>query len=77
MKPWDEHLYLFTLAEYELLPDGFELACIDGTKQTKGKDYIDLDTRFGYIAYGINDPHNHPESELLTLIRLRLAGVKK
>lgn len=51
---WDEEhtLWLVTPEEFERLPDGFELTCIDGEKWVKGKDKIDMDTRFGHIAFG-------------------------
>lgn len=39
--------------DFKNIPDGTELVCIDGTKVIKGKDYIDNDTRGGYLAYGI------------------------
>ena len=58
-------LYLFSLDEYEQLPAGIELECINGTKLIKGRDYIDLDTRFGHIAYGVRDIENHPNQNLL------------
>lgn len=51
---WDEDhkLWLITLEEFERLPDGFELTCIFGKKYIKGKDEIDMDVRFGHLAYG-------------------------
>lgn len=51
---WDEEhtLWLVTPEEFRKLPDGFVLTCIDDTTATKGKDNIDMDTRFGHIAYG-------------------------
>lgn len=49
----DEHtLWLVTPEEFERLPDGFVLTSINDTTATKGKDHIDMDTRFGHIAYG-------------------------
>lgn len=38
------------------VPDGTELFDIFGKKAVKGKDDIDLDTRDGYLAYGILVP---------------------
>lgn len=70
MKKWNDKLWLFTIPEYEMLPDGFELKCINGGIRVKGKDDIDMDTRWDCIAYGIEDPANHPESELFTFMRL-------
>lgn len=73
MQPWnDEGLYLFTPAEFEQIPDGTELECImAGEKAIKGKDYIDLDTRFGHIAYGVKDPWNHPLKDLFLIFKLK------
>lgn len=64
MRQWDEHLWLFTPEEYEQLPDGIELTDINGGVAVKGKHNIDMDTRFGYIAYGVNHPMEHAEREL-------------
>jgi hypothetical protein len=72
MIKWDETLHLLTEAEFNQLPDGFKLKCIDGTYAIKGTDYIDMDTRGGHIAFGIENIMNHPESELL--VKLKLAG---
>lgn len=52
MQPWDERLMLLTPKEYEELPDGTTLHCINGETRIKGVDTIDMDTRFGHIAYG-------------------------
>ena len=52
MRKWNERLWLLTPAEYEQLPDGVRVQCIDGTEAVKGTDYIDQDTRAGCIAYG-------------------------
>ena len=51
---WDdeETLWLVTPEEFDRLPNGFVLTCIDGSTAIKGKDKIDGDTRFGHIAYG-------------------------
>ena len=72
MLKWDDSkkLWLLTPSEYAMLPDGFVLTCIDGEECTKGVDYIDNDTRFGHLAYGVIDPANHPDSKLLLLIKL-------
>lgn len=71
MQKWSDNMWLFTLEEYEQLPDGFELVCIDETEAIKGVDYIDLDTRGKYIAYGVNGPLiSHPYAELLNKFRL-------
>lgn len=51
---WDEEkiLWLVTPEEFALLPDGFVLHAIDGEQAVKGRDWIDMDTRFGHLAYG-------------------------
>lgn len=66
----DTNLWLFTPAEFALLPDGFEVETINGDKLVKGKDYCDDDVRFGVLAYGVRNPKSHPEAELLTKIAL-------
>lgn len=70
MQKWNETLWLFTPDEFEQLPNGTALICINGTVAVKGTDSIDMDTRFFHIAYGITDPLNHPESELFTKFKL-------
>lgn len=70
MQRWDDNLWLLTIKEYNDIPDGTELTCIDGTVAVKGSDEIDMDTRMGYIAYGIVDPFNHPLKEKLLFFRL-------
>lgn len=71
MHPWDEKLCLFTPEEFEQLPDGTELTSISGGTKVKGKDYIDMDTRFGHIAYGVHDPWNHPLKDLFLVFKLK------
>ena len=73
MHPWDETLWLFTPEEYEQLPDGIELYSImSGDKPVvKGKDNIDMDTRFGHIAYGVHDPWNHALKDLFLIFKLK------
>ena len=71
MHPWDETLELFTPEEYEQLPDGVELTSISGDTKVKGKDDIDMDTRFGHIAYGVKDPWNHPLKDLFLIFKLK------
>ena len=64
---WDsaDNLFLFTPEEFEKLPDGITLSSISGIKTyVKGVDRFDQDTRFGYLAYGVKDPWNHPEKDL-------------
>ncbi len=67
----DNPLWLFTVEEYKQLPDGIVLECIDGTFATKGTDHIDMDTRFGYTAFGIRSPETHPSAELFVTFRLK------
>ena len=73
MHPWDEKLCLFTPEEFEQLPDGTELYSImAGDKPVvKGTDKIDMDTRFGHIAYGVHDPWNHPLKDLFLIFKLK------
>lgn len=75
MHKWDEHLWLITPAELEELPDGVELECISGEKVIKGKDRIDDDTRWGYLAYGIRDPHTNPLAEKYTWMILNTGPI--
>ena len=74
MQRWDggkSPLWLFTPDEFNLLPDGIELECINKSKAVKGRDYIDDDTRAGHIAYGIRNPFDHKYKELFTEIYLK------
>jgi hypothetical protein len=74
MQKWNDTLWLLTEYEFSKLPDGFVLTCIDNTTVIKGKDYIDMDIRFGHTAYGVVGPLlAHPEAELLTKIKLSVA----
>ena len=52
---WDDEsdLWLIPLWFVPLLPVGIELTSIGGTKVTYTGDNIDLDSRFGCIAWGI------------------------
>lgn len=70
MQRWDDKLWLLTVNEFEKIPDGTVLTCIDGTTATKGTDDIDTDTRMGHIAYGIVDPLNHPLRDQLMFFRI-------
>ncbi len=60
MQMWNETpdengkiLCLLTPDELAKYPDGTSFECIDGTFAVKGRDYIDDDTRYGYLAYGL------------------------
>lgn len=47
------NLYLIPLWAFDLVPDGTTLTSIEGETAIKGQDSIDLDVRFGCIAYGL------------------------
>jgi len=70
MIKWNDTLWLFTEAEFNKLPDGIELTCIDGDKVVKGVDVIDMDTRANHIAFGVENPFEHLESELFSVFKL-------
>ncbi len=70
MHKWDDTLWLFTEDEFNKLPDGIELICINGETVIKGVDVIDMDTRYGHIAFGVDNPMNHPEAELFSVFML-------
>lgn len=70
MTPWNNKLWLFTPEEFDQLPDGMELISINGLSSVKGKRIIDMDTRFGHTAYGVENPLSHPEAELFTKFML-------
>lgn len=53
MKQWNNDLWLLTPEEFDKLPDGTRLACISEQLYIKGQDSIDMDTRFGVLAYGL------------------------
>ena len=44
---------LLTPEQYANLPDGVSVISISGEVKVKGTDYIDGDTRAGYLAYGL------------------------
>jgi len=52
----DGTIRLIPLWAYNYVGDGETLVSIDGSPAVKGKDEIDLDVRFGCIAYGFTDP---------------------
>jgi len=49
----DSPLWLCPEKQFADLPDGIALHSISGKVAVKGRDAIDDDTRFGYLAYGI------------------------
>lgn len=53
MKKFDDEFWLLTIEEFTELSDGVKLQCIDDTFAIKGKDYINQDTLFGCMAYGL------------------------
>jgi hypothetical protein len=71
MQTWDDKLFLFTPDEFAQLPDGLSLTSIMGNKKVKGKDDIDMDTRFGHTAWGVEDPWNHPLKDLFLVFKLK------
>lgn len=53
--PWDktdDPLWLLTVEEFNQCRPGTDLGCINGSVYTIGEDDIDLDIRFGLIAFG-------------------------
>lgn len=73
MVKWDDELYIFTLEEYEQLPNGIELYSITGESKIKGKDFIfiDGDIRFGHMAYGVKNPWSHELKDLFLIFKLK------
>jgi len=49
---WDENQWLVPLWVFNYIQDGEELISITDESGIKGKDDIDLDVRFGCIAWG-------------------------
>lgn len=74
MNKWSDEgensLWLLTPAEFKKIPDGTVLECIDGKFKKVGIDYIDDDTRFGHLAYGVRNPFNHELKDLFLLMVL-------
>lgn len=46
------HIHLLTTAEFLALDKGTILYAITGERVVVGVDYVDADTRGGYVAYG-------------------------
>ena len=71
MKLWNEKskLWLLTPAEFEQLPDGTKLTCVNGKSEIKGGN-IDMDIRFGHIAWGIHNPLEHELKHLFLIFGL-------
>ncbi len=54
LRPWDDDgLLLFPVEWYNAIPDGFEIACTDGTQEPFVHGTTDDDCRFGVLAFGI------------------------
>lgn len=53
MKQWDDDLWLLTPEEFNQIPDGTRLLSIANNTRIKGQDNIDMDIRFGVLAYGL------------------------
>ncbi len=72
MKRWDEDsdLWLFTMAEFQQLPDGIVLESINGKKAVKGLDRIGHEQLWSYISWGVRDPFNHELGPLFTKFML-------
>ena len=74
MQRWNDEgsdsLWLITEEELNRLPDGIILECIDGKSYVKGADDIDLDSRFGHLAYGVRRPYEHAEKDLFLMFAL-------
>lgn len=49
---WEAGHRLIPLWAWHYIADGEALLCIDGETKVKGKDEIDLDQRYGCVAYG-------------------------
>lgn len=56
-KRWDEDLYLIPLYLAPIIPVGLELESINGETVVFDGNNIDLDNRFGMLAYGIRFPN--------------------
>lgn len=61
--PDGQDLLLLTPEEFERVPDGMELVSISGERVVKGRDAIDDDLRFGFMAYGLPAPTRKDEKE--------------
>ena len=52
----DEDIILFPAEWYSIIPDGFIVTGLNGEQYPFKNGYIDDDTRFGCLAYGIRRP---------------------
>jgi hypothetical protein len=67
------NIILIKLEVYKIIPEGVELISINSENLTKGRGYIDLYTRRGYIAYGFSlESLKSQNSELLKQFLLNL-----
>jgi len=55
---WDENLIVIPLWAVHYLDPEMEVTCIDGSKSRLGDEDVDLDIRYGCIAYGFARPEN-------------------
>lgn len=55
-------LMLIPIWAFHVIADGETLSCIDGKTAVKGVDEIDLDIRFGVIAWGFDKPREAKEA---------------
>jgi hypothetical protein len=46
-------LFLCPLVDYKNVPNGTPFECVNGAKKIKGENYIDEDSRFGLLTYGL------------------------
>ena len=53
---WDENLIVIPLWAVHYLDPEMEVTCIDGSKSRLGDEDVDLDIRYGCIAYGFARP---------------------
>ncbi len=74
MQKWrdegENSLWLFTPAEYNRVPINTELESIHGRKYIVGEGRIDMDVRFGHLAYGIRRPLTHEHKDIFLLMIL-------
>lgn len=54
---WSDELLVIPLYLFNLIADGEELYCIDGSTEIKEAGKIDLDVRGGCIAFGFTHPN--------------------
>ena len=72
----DQTIILLTPIELTTVPDGTVLLDIFGKEHTKGKDYIDDDTRGGHLAFGFLESQGDTRKKSIDYdeLRSRLGG---